>query len=127
MPNRPRLSPAANCTSSCTARSCAAGSSSCGPATTSGCSCTSGTGSPSNDDELRERDELPAAGTWHVFGRALRVTNLDKVLFPPRAGEPPVTKREVLRYAAHIAPTVLPYLTRRALNLHRFPGGADTK
>ena len=45
-----------------------------------------------------------AAGTWQVFGRELRVTNLDKVLFPARPGEEPVTKRDLLRYAAQIAP-----------------------
>ena len=33
-----------------------------------------------------------------------------------------VTKRELVRYAAQVAPTVQPYLTQRALNLHRFPG-----
>jgi bifunctional non-homologous end joining protein LigD len=38
-----------------------------------------------------------------------------------------VTKRDLLRYTARIAPTVLPYLTRRALNLHRYPEGAQTK
>ncbi|BCB76274.1 hypothetical protein Pflav_026840 [Phytohabitans flavus] len=38
---------------------------------------------PAGDDELRELDELRASGgTWHVFGRELKVTNLDKVLFP---------------------------------------------
>ncbi len=69
----------------------------------------------------------PGSGAVAVFGRELRVTNLDKVLFPARAGEDPVTKRELLRYAAQIAPTVLPYLARRALNLHRFPNGARPK
>ena len=38
-----------------------------------------------------------------------------------------MTKRDLLRYTACIAPTLLPYLSRRALNMHRFPGGADTK
>jgi bifunctional non-homologous end joining protein LigD len=81
-----------------------------------------------SDEELRELDALrPSGGAWHVFGRDLRVTNLDKVLFPPRAGEDPVTKRDLLRYAARIAPTVLPYLTRRALNMHRYPNGAQAK
>ncbi|MFC0528947.1 non-homologous end-joining DNA ligase LigD [Phytohabitans kaempferiae] len=82
---------------------------------------------PARDDELRELDGIGAKGRWHVFGRDLRVTNLDKVLFPPRPGEEPVTKRELLRYAARIAPTVLPYLTRRAFNMHRYPNGAQTK
>jgi bifunctional non-homologous end joining protein LigD len=77
--------------------------------------------------ELRQLDTLRSTGTWQVFGRDLRVTNLDKVLFPARPGEQPVTKRDLLRYAALIAPTVLPYLTRRALTLRRRPNGASTK
>lgn len=77
-------------------------------------------------DELRELDVLKSSGLWHIFGRTLRVTNLDKMLFPPRPGEDPVTKRDLLRYAAQIAPTVLPYLTHRALNMHRYPNGAQS-
>lgn len=72
-------------------------------------------------------DVLRAGGTWHIFGRDLRVTNLDKVLFPPKDGEAPITKREFLRYTAQIAPIALPYLARRALNMHRYPNGAHTK
>ena len=74
---------------------------------------------------LDSLDELGAAGTWEVHGRELRLTNLDKPLFPGLDGEPPVTKRELVRYAAAIAPVVLPYLRGRALNMHRFPNGAD--
>ena len=62
-----------------------------------------------------------------MFGRELRVTNLDKVLFPARGGEEPVTKRDLLRYSAQIAPVLLPYLRGRALNMHRYPSGAGTK
>src|SRR6185436_3363818 len=62
---------------------------------------------------------------WHVFGRDLRVSEPDKVLFP---GQPrPVTKRELLRYTTIMAPTVLPHVAGRALTLRRFPGGAGTK
>jgi len=78
-----------------------------------------------SDDEIAALADLGAGGTWEVFGRRLRVTNLDKVLAPGRPGAPPVTKREVLAYAAVIAPVVLPYLAGRALTLHRFPQGAD--
>jgi len=78
------------------------------------------------DDELAALDDLGAGGTWDVLGRRLRVTNLDKVLFPGRDDDPPVTKRELLRYAARIAPVVLPYLAGRALNMHRFPQGAGS-
>jgi bifunctional non-homologous end joining protein LigD len=72
-------------------------------------------------------DELGSRGTWEVFGRDLKVTNLDKELFPGRDGEPPVTKRELLRYTASIAPTAVRYLTGRALNMRRHPNGAQTK
>src|SRR6185437_3109934 len=79
------------------------------------------------EDELRALDRIRSHGVWPVFGRELRVSNLDKVLFPARPGEDPVRKRDLLRYAAQIAPTVLPYLTRRALNMHRYPNGAQAK
>ncbi len=78
-------------------------------------------------DALAELDALGQKGTWHVFGRSLNVTNLGKELFPGRDGEPPVTKRELLRYAACVAPVVLPYLEGRAVNLRRHPEGAQTK
>jgi bifunctional non-homologous end joining protein LigD len=79
------------------------------------------------DDELAALADLPkSGGQWDVFGRAVKVTNLDKVLFPARSTkEEPVTKRELIRYAAQVGPTVLPYLTGRALNMHRYPNGAD--
>jgi bifunctional non-homologous end joining protein LigD len=82
---------------------------------------------PVSDADLGELDRLGPSGRWSVFGRELRVTNLDKVLFPPRDGETPVTKRDLIRYAAVVAPTALPYLTRRALNMHRYPNGAAVK
>ena len=37
-----------------------------------------------------------------------------------------MTKRELIAYAARIAPVILPYLAGRPLNMHRFPGGAGT-
>jgi bifunctional non-homologous end joining protein LigD len=82
---------------------------------------------PPDEDELAALDGLGGTGTWEVFGRRLRLTNLDKELFPGRDGEPGVSKRELVRYAAIMAPTVLPYLAGRALNMHRYPGGAGTK
>lgn len=83
--------------------------------------------SGATDRELAELDSFGSAGRWSVFGRVLPVTNLDKVLFPPREDEGPVTKRDLLRYAAQIAPTLLPYLSRRALNMHRYPDGVAAK
>jgi bifunctional non-homologous end joining protein LigD len=80
-----------------------------------------------SDEDLAQLDELGDQGTWEIFGRRLRVTNLDKVLFPADDTGAPVTKREFLRYAARIAPVALPYLAGRALNMHRYPNGATSK
>ena len=78
---------------------------------------------PSQDD-LDALEELGSNGRWDVFDRSLRLTNLDKELFPGRPGAPDgVTKRELIGYAARIAPVILPYLAGRPLNMHRFPGG----
>ena len=81
--------------------------------------------------ELERLASMPAEGVWHVGGpqgHDLKLTNLDKVLFGPPAADPaaaPVTKRELIAYFARIAPTMLPHLAERPLNLQRFPNGAD--
>jgi len=79
-----------------------------------------------SDAELEALARLKAEGTWHVAGQDLKLTNLDKALFPPRDGvdEPPVTKRDLVAYFARIAPAMLPHLADRPLNLQRFPHGA---
>jgi bifunctional non-homologous end joining protein LigD len=76
------------------------------------------------EEALDQLQSFGQQGTWDVFGRQVKVTNLDKILFP---GEPPVTKRELLAYVARLAPISLPYLEGRALNLHRYPDGAEAK
>jgi bifunctional non-homologous end joining protein LigD len=78
-----------------------------------------------DDDELAALDALGAKGTWEVDGRRLALTNLDKILFPPRGDEEPLTKRDLIRYYSRIAPVMLPYLAGRPLNTHRFPNGVD--
>jgi bifunctional non-homologous end joining protein LigD len=78
-----------------------------------------------DDKEIAALDALPAKGEWEFQGRTLNLTNLDKVLFPARPGEPPVTKRDLIRYHATIAPAILPYLENRPVNMHRYPNGAD--
>jgi bifunctional non-homologous end joining protein LigD len=78
---------------------------------------------PVTDDELAALDALRRAGTWSVGGRELKLTNLDKVLFPARPGEAPVTKRDLIRYHAQVAQCLLPYLAGRPVNMHRYPDG----
>jgi bifunctional non-homologous end joining protein LigD len=80
---------------------------------------------PPTEAELAALDELGVKDRWRLGGRDLTLTNLDKVLFPPRDGETPVTKRDLIRYHALIAPVMLPYLADRPLNSHRFPNGVD--
>jgi bifunctional non-homologous end joining protein LigD len=78
-----------------------------------------------DDPELQALDALGKSGTWEFRGRELRLTNLDKVLFPGRDGEPPVTKRELVRHYATIAPLLVPHLRDRPVNLHRYPNGVE--
>ncbi|GEP39465.1 hypothetical protein NPS01_31280 [Nocardioides psychrotolerans] len=54
-----------------------------------------------------------------VEGRTLKISSLDKVLFP-RTG---TTKAEVLSYYAQIAPVLLPHLKDRAVTRIRWPHG----
>jgi bifunctional non-homologous end joining protein LigD len=77
--------------------------------------------------ELAALDALDKEGTWVVDGHEIRVTNLEKVLFPARDGGDPVTKRDLLRYHVAIAPTMIPYLERHGLTVQRFPNGIEQK
>ena len=36
-----------------------------------------------------------------------------------------MTKRDLIRYYAMVAPVMVPYLEQRPLNMHRFPNGVD--
>ncbi len=78
-------------------------------------------------EELQALADMGPAGTWQVGGQALKLTNLDKVLFPAREGSTggPITKHELVDYFARVSHVMLPHLVGRPLNLHRFPNGAD--
>ena len=72
-------------------------------------------------------DAIEREGIWAAAGREVRVTNLDKVLFPGRDGGAPVTKRDLFRYHLAIGPTLVPYLRDRGLTVQRFPNGVEQK
>jgi bifunctional non-homologous end joining protein LigD len=55
-----------------------------------------------------------------VDGRELKLSNLDKVLYPSG-----FTKGEMIDYYAKIAPAIVPHLSDRALTLRRFPEGVE--
>ncbi len=54
-------------------------------------------------------------------GRALKLTNLDKVLFPKTG----FTKADLIGYYAQVAPVLLPHLVDRPLTLKRYPDGVE--
>jgi bifunctional non-homologous end joining protein LigD len=56
-----------------------------------------------------------------VEGRTLKLSNLDKVLYPATG----TTKGEVLNYYARVAPVLLPHLADRAVTRIRWPHGVQ--
>ncbi|KRF26223.1 non-homologous end-joining DNA ligase [Phycicoccus sp. Soil803] len=62
---------------------------------------------------------VPQATRVEVAGRTLKLTSLDKLLFPSTE----TTKGEVLSYYAQVADVLLPHLADRALTRVRWPHG----
>src|SRR6476469_3852517 len=59
--------------------------------------------------------------TVDIDGQTLKLSNLDKVLYP----ETGFTKGEVIDYYARIAPVLLTHIGDRAMTLRRFPNGVE--
>jgi bifunctional non-homologous end joining protein LigD len=64
---------------------------------------------------------LSAGVEVQVGPRSLKLSNLDKVLWP----ETGFTKGELIDYYARIAPVMLPHLAGRPITLRRYPNGVD--
>jgi bifunctional non-homologous end joining protein LigD len=62
-----------------------------------------------------------AGGTVTVGGRDIRVTNLDKVMYPATS----TTKGDVLAYYLAVAPLLLPLLCDRPVTRKRWPDGVE--
>jgi len=58
-----------------------------------------------------------------IDGRQLKLSNLEKVLYPENG----FTKGEVIDYYARIAPALLTHLGDRGITMRRFPNGVDDK
>lgn len=65
------------------------------------------------------RDAHAGDTTVTADGHRLRLTNLDKVLYPATG----TTKGEILHYLVHVAPHMIPHLTRRPATRRRWPDG----
>jgi bifunctional non-homologous end joining protein LigD len=68
--------------------------------------------------EHREMDS-----SIEVQGKQLKLSNLEKVLYPATG----FTKQQVIDYYARIAPAMLPHLEGRALTRKRSPNGVDAE
>jgi bifunctional non-homologous end joining protein LigD len=64
---------------------------------------------------------LAADQIVEIEGRQLKLTNLDKVLYPA-AG---FTKGQIIDYYARIAPVLVPHLKNEPLTLKRYPNGVN--
>jgi len=62
----------------------------------------------------------PNDATVRVDGRSVALTNLNKIFFPKLG----LTKGDLLRYYARIAPALLPHVTGKAMVMKRYPNGA---
>jgi len=58
-----------------------------------------------------------------IEGRTLKLTNLEKVLYP----EVGFTKAQVIDYYTRIAPAILPHTRDHPLTLKRYPNGVDSE
>lgn len=65
----------------------------------------------------------PPDPTVDIDGRAIRLTNLDKVLYPSTG----TTKAEVIDYYMKVAPAILPLLRDRPVTRKRWPNGVGAK
>ncbi len=64
---------------------------------------------------------MPADQLVEVDGRQLKVSNLDKVLYPDAR----FTKAEVISYYVRVAPAMVPHIGDRGVTLRRYPNGVD--
>jgi bifunctional non-homologous end joining protein LigD len=63
--------------------------------------------------------------TLAVEGHELKLTNLDKVLWPATADSAALTKRDLLTYYVRMAPWLLPHLRDRPVTMTRYPNGIE--
>ena len=78
-----------------------------------------------HDDVVQQLDNKKAAFALAVGSQQIRLTHLDRVYWPadPALKQPALTKRDLLRYFAQVAPFILPHLADRPLTMIRMPDG----
>lgn len=83
---------------------------------------------PEGVDEIERVLEQLNSGkkdvTLEVGGYSLKVTNLDRPVWPGEGDHPPGTKRDHLIYLAKTSSFIMPHLKNRPVTLTRYPEGA---
>jgi hypothetical protein len=64
---------------------------------------------------------VPKQGVLEVDGKQVKVTNLEKVLYPAAS----FTKADVIDYYIATSPVLLPHLKNRPISLKRYPDGVE--
>jgi len=82
-----------------------------------------GAPTPHSGRERRYTGCVSTSPMVEIEGRQLKLSNLDKVLYPATG----FTKGQVIDYYAHIAPVLVPHLAGRPLTLKRYPNGVDSE
>ena len=77
------------------------------------------------DEIVAQLENKKTALTLAVGPHRIKLTNLDRVYWPedPALKQPALTKRDLLRYFAQVAPFILPHLADRPLTMIRMPDG----
>jgi bifunctional non-homologous end joining protein LigD len=70
-----------------------------------------------------KRGRVSTSPAVDIEGRQLKLSNLDKVLYPATG----FTKGQVIDYYARIGPVLVPHLEGRPLTLKRYPNGVDSE
>ena len=75
-----------------------------------------------SDDVAEALEALPRLRPddwWQIGSRRLRLTHLDKPIWP----DPVITKRQMIDYYVRVSPFLIPYLRDRPLSTQVFPDG----
>lgn len=75
---------------------------------------------------LEQLDSKSTQAVIDVDGHEVRLSSLDKILWPRRGKARAHTKRHLAAYLMEVAPYLLPHLRDRPLTLVRYPNGIDS-
>jgi bifunctional non-homologous end joining protein LigD len=77
------------------------------------------------DAILQQLSGSSASLTLAVNSNSIKLTHLDKVLWPAAGSEKAITKRHLLSYLARVAPNMVRHLAQRPLTVIRMPDGIN--